>query len=120
MEGRAARIEPVFIWHTEPTWFNPSAQQERTSVISSTCCAMLAYQSETHMPLCPYCCQVREEGIRVFEAVPIAVITLPNDAGIGCPASFSNSGLGSKISMWLGPPSMNSQMTDLAVGVWSG
>src|SRR5215471_6294372 len=72
------------------------------------------------MPLCPYCFHVRDEGISVFDAVPIAVTTLPNDAGIGCPASFSNSGLGSKRSRWLGPPSMNSQITDFAVGAWCG
>src|SRR5437660_657892 len=78
MDGRPARIEPVFIWHTDPTWFNPSAQQERNSVISSTCCAMVGYQSDTHMPLSPYCFQVRDDGISVLEAVPIAVITFPN------------------------------------------
>ena len=28
-------MEPVFIWQTEPTWFSPSAQQERTTARSS-------------------------------------------------------------------------------------
>src|ERR1051326_5347752 len=68
------------------------------------------------MPLWPYCFHLRVEGIRVLDAVPIAVIGLPNDAGMGCPASRSNSGLGSNRSRWLGPPSMNSQMTHFAVG----
>src|SRR5690348_14204604 len=116
MEGRPARIDPVFIWHTEPTWFSPSAQQERNMAMSSACSAMLGYQSETHMPLCPYCFQVRCDGIKVLDAVPIAVITFPKDSGTGCPASRVNSGLGSKISRWLGPPSINSQITDFAVG----
>ena len=120
IDGRPARIEPVFIWQTEPTWFNPSAQQERNIVISSTCSATVGYRSETHMPLWPYCFHLRVAGISVFDAVPIAVITLPKDAGIGCPARRSSSGLGSKMSMWLGPPSMNSQITDFAVGAWSG
>ena len=39
--------------------------------------------------------QVRVEGISVLDAVPMAVTTLPNDAGMGCPARRSNSGLGS-------------------------
>ena len=49
--------------------------------------------------------------------VPMAVIGLPNDAGIGWPFMRVNSGLGSNRSRWLGPPSMNSQMTDFAVGL---
>ena len=57
------------------------------------------YQSETHIPLCPYCLNVRFDGISVLLAVPIAVITFPNDAGIGCPANLSSSGFGSKRSM---------------------
>src|SRR5690242_10193814 len=81
---------------------------------------MFGYQSETHMPLWPYCFHLRGEGISVLDAVPMAVITLPNDSGIGCPARRSSSGLGSKRSMWLGPPSMKSQITDFAVGMWSG
>src|SRR5215472_8085535 len=115
IEGRPARIDPVFIWQTEPTWFKPSAQQERNSVSSSTCSAIFGYQSETHMPLSPYCFQVRVDGMSVFDEVPIAVITLPNEAGMGCPAIRCNSGFGSKRSTWLGPPSMNSQITDLAL-----
>ena len=77
---------------------------------------MCGYQSETHWPLCPYCLNVRCVGISVLLLVPIAVITLPKDGGKGWPASRFSSGLGSNKSMWLGPPSMNSQMTDLALG----
>src|SRR5262245_19716540 len=56
----------------------------------------------------------------VFDAVPIAVIGRPKDAGIGWPANLSRAGLGSKVSRWLGPPSINSQMTDVACGWWCG
>ena len=35
-------------------------------VISSTCSAMFAYQSDTHMPLWPYCFQLRREAIRAL------------------------------------------------------
>ena len=55
--------------------------------ISSTCCAMCGYQSETHMPLWPYCLKVRLVPISVLLAVPMAVMGVPNDAGMGWPAS---------------------------------
>jgi hypothetical protein len=85
--------------------------------MSSVCLAISGSQSETQIPLCPCCFQVRFEGMSVLFEVPMAVTTLPNDAGMGCPASFSRVGFGSKRSMWLGPPSMKIQMTDLAVGL---
>src|SRR5437870_13381406 len=113
-------MEPVFIWQTEPTWLRPSAQQERMIASSSACSATWGYQSETQMPLWPYCFQVRCEGIRVFEAVPMAVTTRPKEAGIGWPASLSRVGFGSNKSTWLGPPSIKSQMIDFALGVWCG
>src|SRR5215469_5741955 len=93
MEGRPARIEPVFIWQTEPTWFSPSAQTERITAISSTCCAMFGYQSETQMALWPYCWNVRLLGIKVLLEVPMAVTGRPNDAGMGWPARSSSLGL---------------------------
>ena len=55
-------------------------------------------------------------GMMVLPTVPMDVSGRPNDSGIGLPASLSSAGLGSNRSMWLGPPSMNSQMTDLAFG----
>src|SRR5579872_6412818 len=117
MEGRPARIEPVFISQTDPTWFNPSAQHERITVISSTCGPMFEYQSETHMPLSPYCFHVRFEGIKVLSAVPHEVcLGLPIESGMGLPASLASRGLGSNRSTWLGPPSMKHQITDFAIG----
>src|SRR5580704_10166447 len=94
----------------------PSCQHERSTVMSSTCCAMLGYQSETQIPLWPCCFQVRFEGISVLPPVPMAVMGLPNDAGSGWPASRASSGFGSNRSTWLGPPSMKTQITDLALG----
>src|SRR6185369_5810998 len=88
--------------------------------ISSTCSATFGYQSDTHMPLCPYCLKVRLEPSRVLLLVPMAVIGLPKEAGIGWPLNSVNLGFGSKMSMWLGPPSMKSQITDLAFGSWCG
>ena len=78
---------------------------------------MFGYQSETQMPLWPYCLKVRLVPISVLLPVPMAVMGLPKDAGIGCPLSSFSLGLGSKRSTWLGPPSMKSQMTDFAFGV---
>src|SRR6202163_4357980 len=98
MDGRPARIDPVFIWHTEPTWCRPSAQQERMMDISSTCWAMLGYQSETHAPLCPYCLKVRLEASSVLLLVPTAVMGFPKEAGMGCPDISVSFGLGSKRS----------------------
>src|SRR5206468_11239240 len=118
--GRPARIEPVFIWHTDPTWFRPSAQHDRMTVMSSVNFAISGYQSETQIPLCPCCAHLRWDGMIALLLVPIAVITRPNEAGIGFPASLSSSGLGSNRSTWLGPPSIKSQITDLAVGLKCG
>ena len=67
------------------------------------------------MPDWPCRFQVRLVGMMVLLAVPIAVTTLPKDAGMGCPASLSSIGLGSNRSRWLGPPSMNRKMTDFAL-----
>src|SRR5690242_20271879 len=118
--GRPARIEQVFIWQTDPTWLRPSAQQAWKTVISSTCFAISGYQSDTQIPLWPYCLKVRNDGINELLPVPMAVIGWPNDSGIGLPASFTSSGFGSKRSMWLGPPSIKHQITDFAVGLKCG
>src|ERR1700682_6506381 len=108
-------MEPLFISVTLPKWLMPSVQQDRTTVMSSTCCAMLGYQSETQMPLCPYCLKVRLDGIRTFLEVPGMAVNFGRmDSGIGCPASSTSLGFGSKRSTWLGPPSMKSQMMDFA------
>src|SRR6266516_425485 len=107
-------MSPVFIWQPEPTWFSPSAQQERMTVMSCTCCAIFGSQSDTEMPLCPYCLNERLVGINALLAVPIAVITFPNDSGIGWPASLARAGFVSNKSRWLGPPSMNGQIIDFA------
>ena len=68
--GLPARIEPVFIWQTEPTWFRPSAVQDRTTASLSACLATCGYQSETHSPLSPCRAHLRWEGIRVLCDVP--------------------------------------------------
>src|SRR5687768_11162035 len=51
---------------------------------------------------------------------PMEVMTRPKLGGIGLPASSARSGLGSKRSMWEGPPSMKRKMTLFALGGWIG
>ncbi len=51
-----------------------------------------------------------------FEVPGMAVNFGRIDSGSGWPASSTSFGLGSNRSMWLGPPSMNSQMMDFALG----
>src|SRR6185437_16033490 len=90
--GRPARMLPVFIWQTLPTWFTPSAQHERTSAISSTTPAIFGYQSETQVPDCPNWANLRLEASRLLPPTPIAVKTLPKLGGTGSPARFFSSG----------------------------
>src|SRR5439155_1693618 len=86
-DGRPPRDATAFIWHTEPTWFNPSVHNERMTHRSSACCAMCRCQSETHVAEGPYCFHLRGDGRIVLSLVPIAVMTRPKDEGIGLPAS---------------------------------
>ena len=68
------------------------------TAMSSTCWARCGSQSETQMPLWPYRLKARLLGINELLAVPMAVMTLPKDSGIGWPASFSRAGFGSNRS----------------------
>ena len=61
-EGRPARVEPVFIWQTPPTWLSPLDQQERITARSSAQVAMCGSQSETQIPLWPCCFHFRREA----------------------------------------------------------
>src|SRR5260221_9424351 len=98
-EGRPARIEPVFIWHTPPEWLIPSAMHERITAISSTICAVCGNQSDTHSPLCPCRFHCRFEANNGDPDSPIAVITLPKLGGNGLPARSASRGLGSNKSI---------------------
>src|SRR5260221_14346435 len=95
-------MSPVFIWQTLPTWFRPLAQQERMTVISSTCWAIWGYHSLTQRPLLPCCFQVRGDAMRLLLPVPMAVKNLPNAAGIGWTCISFGLGLGAKRSRCLG------------------
>ena len=82
--------------------------------ISSTCCATLGYQSETHMPLCPYCLKLRFEPSKVLLLVPMAVMGLPEEAGMGWPASlFSSARRAVDASTSKMPPQQPDRLLDL-------
>src|SRR5438094_5908010 len=72
--GRPARIEPVFIWQTEPTWFSPSAQHDRSTAMSSTHSATFGSQSLTHRPDLPCCLNARLLASSLLPPTPIAVM----------------------------------------------
>ena len=59
------------------------------------------------MPLWPHLRNVRLVASSGFAATCRRVATGPKLAGSGWPARRWRSGLGSKVSRWLGPPCMN-------------
>src|ERR1041384_6524011 len=109
-------MEPVFIWQMPEEWLMPSAQQERITVRSSTHSERWGSQSETQMPLCPYCFQERLQGREGGPNSPIERTSLAKLSGIGFPAHSLSFGLGSNRSKWLGPPSMKRKITLFARG----
>src|SRR4051794_11831412 len=114
MQGRPARVEPVFIWQTPPTWLRPFDQHDRITVRSSAQPARWGSQSETQSPPRPYCFHFRFEASNGEFDSPIGVITGLKLDGSRCPASSSSFGLGSNVSIWLGPPPMKRKITLLA------
>ncbi len=107
----------MFIWQTPPTWFSPLDQHERITARSSAQVAICGSQSETQIPLWPCCFHFRCEARSGERPSPIGVMTGLKLGGNGWPASRFTSGLGSNVSIWLGPPSMNRKITLRAVAV---
>ena len=82
---------------------------------------MLGMKSENSVPLCP--CGVKTRGLASTAALGLVKArrrSLVSSGGSGLPCHFWSSGLGSKRSIWLGPPSMNMKMTFLALGAKCG
>ena len=108
-------MEPVFIWQTPLEWTMPLAQQERRTAMSSADSATCLHQSEIHRPPWPCCFHSRLSGKMGELISPIAVMRpLVKLAGNGLPACCFNAAFGSKVSRWLGPPSMKRKMTFFA------
>src|SRR5262249_47491335 len=114
-DGRPARMDPVFIWQMPAEWLMPSPQHERITARSSAQVAVCGSQSLTHSPPLPCCCHFRLHANSGEPNSPIAVMILPTDGGSGLPAISLTLGLGSNVSMWLGPPSMNRKMHAFAL-----
>ena len=82
---------------------------------------MFGMKSENSVPLCP--CGVKTRGLASTAALGLVKArrrSLVSSGGSGLPCHFCSSGLGSKRSIWLGPPSMNMKMTFLALGAKCG
>src|SRR5436190_13508329 len=84
------------------------------TAMSSMHWAVCGKRSETSMPLWPYLLNLRLEPSSRALGRTNWYFASPNSSGFFSPLSWLSSGLGSNVSMWLGPPAMNRKMTDLA------
>ena len=84
------------------------------NAMSSTCWATFGYFSQTQAPDSPYCRNANGD----FISGP--GLPLKTSIAIFLPWFLSSSGLGSNRSTALGAPSMNSQMTEVALGAKCG
>src|SRR5215831_14073433 len=95
-------------------------QQERRKQMSSTRVARCGSRSETSRPDWPCL-----ENLRVLARSGVSPLVnwltgLPKLSGSGLPCHLARSGFGSNRSTWLGPPTMNVKITDLALASWCG
>src|SRR5689334_21389533 len=79
---------------------------------------MLGKISDTSIPFCPYFWKLNGVGIK-GPGFPCRTIISPLPVS-GCPAYRRRAGLGSKVSTWLTPPDMNSEITLVARGAKCG
>src|SRR6266404_998904 len=82
--------------------------------MSSTHSARCGKSDETSMPLCPYFLNCQGDASSGVSPLVNWLGTLPKLSGSCWPSYFLSAGLGSKVSMWLGAPTMNRKITDLA------
>src|SRR5260370_40950727 len=85
--------------------------------MSSTQVATWGNNSLTSAPDCPYFRNAKGDGRTLSLILRTVVGGLK---GRDCPLSFARRGLGSKVSIWDGPPSMNRKITDLAFAAKCG
>src|SRR5438034_11361987 len=95
-----------------------SPWQERITAMSSMHSATCGIRSDTSMPLLPYFLKVRLVPSSLASAPTDWYLASPKLAGRVWQLSLLCSGLGSKVSMWLGTPDMNWKMTDLALALF--
>ena len=99
-------------------WLNVSVRTERIMQRSSATLAVWGSSSDTSRPESPCLANFHGDPLILGSASLIManLWSLMTDLGIGSPSRFSSRGLGSKRSMWEGPPDMNREMTRLARG----
>src|SRR5215471_17033106 len=118
--GKPGRMRPVINWYWAAECTTMSPWQERITARSSTQVAVWGKRSDTSMPACPYFLNVRLVPIRRASAVTNWYLASPNSVGRFWPSSLLRAGLGSNVSTWLGPPTMNRKITDFAFGAKCG
>src|SRR5229473_5121194 len=117
MLGNPGITRPVNNWYCAAEWTTMSPWQERITAMSSMHSAVWGSRSETSMPLLPYRLKVRLVPRSLASEVTNWYLASPKLAGRFWPLSLLSSGLGSYVSMWLGPPDMNRKMTALALAL---
>src|SRR5579872_4671831 len=83
--------------------------------MSSTHSAICGKSDETSIPHWPYFRNCQGEASSGVSPLVNWLGTLPKLSGSCWPSYFLSDGLGSKVSTWLGAPTMNRKMTDLAL-----
>src|SRR5208283_1097697 len=111
MLGRTKRASPQFMSINDGSWLGTSAYIERMTQMSSMFLAVLANNSLTSMPLLPYFWNLKGEG----NALPVRRSVARFGMGSDLPTYLASMGLGSNVSIWLGPPFMNRWMTRFAL-----
>src|SRR5689334_20836391 len=82
--------------------------------MSSTHCARCGNSDETSIPHWPYLRNCQGDASSGVSPLVNWLGTLPKLSGSCWPSYFLSDGLGSKVSTWLGAPTMNRKMTDFA------
>ena len=93
-------------------WSFDRPYSDRMNAISSTLPPRCGKISETSMPLSPW--RWNSNGLGM--SGPGCPWRTTTDSAIGWPAYFVSAGFGSKVSTWLTPPLMKSEMTAFARG----
>src|SRR5439155_18227595 len=110
-DGRISRASPQFIRSNDGSWLGTSAYIERMTAMSSMHSPTCGKSSLTSMPDCPYFWNLNGDG----KAAPVLRSVPRFGRGSILPAYFSRSGLGLKVSTWLGPPLAKMWMTRFAL-----
>ena len=107
-------VLPLCISYMAGAWTMLVHQQERTKAMSSTHVARCGIRSETSSPDRPCFLNLRVLARSGVSPLVNWLTGMPKLLGNGWPWRFCSSGLGSKRSTALGPPTMNMKMMDLA------